>query len=77
MPVDVKQFLQTFIDESTEMLGESESILLNLNIENIDPDSIHKLFRFIHSIKGASSVFKFDSISELAHTLENYLEKIN
>lgn len=76
MPMDIKQFLQTFIEESTEMLQSTEQTLLNLDINAIDQESINSVFRSMHSLKGSSAVFGFNAVSELAHTLESFLDHV-
>lgn len=76
MPVDVNKFLPTFIEESLELLLDAENELLKIDLKEVDKESINKIFRCMHSIKGASSVFNFNIISEFCHTLENYLDTI-
>ncbi len=76
MTINIKQFLQTFIDESTEMLQEMEGELLKIKAEKIDKESINKIFRVAHSIKSSSNIFNFKIMSALSHTVENYLDQV-
>jgi two-component system, chemotaxis family, sensor kinase CheA len=72
------ELIEIFIEESKEHLEGIEDNLLTLEEqgENIDDDLINKVFRAIHSIKGAAGFFGLDSTKVLAHTTENVLGKI-
>jgi two-component system chemotaxis sensor kinase CheA len=71
---------------SPEFIAEAQEIADSLNRdlitaesvarkgEEIDPDLINNLFRSAHSLKGISGMFGLDSISRLAHALENVLD---
>lgn len=76
MTINTKQFLQTFIDESNEMLQEMEKDLLEIKQGKMDQDKINRIFRVAHSIKSSSNIFNFKIMSSLSHTLENYLDEI-
>jgi len=76
MTINVKQFLQTFLDESNEMLQEMEKDLLEIQEEKINSKNINGIFRVAHSIKSSSNIFNFKIMSSLSHTLENYLDDI-
>ncbi|MBN2528691.1 MAG: chemotaxis protein CheW [Deltaproteobacteria bacterium] len=72
------ELIEIFIEESKEHLEGIEDNLLTLEEqgENIDDDLINKVFRAIHSIKGAAGFFGLTSTKNLAHTTENVLGKI-
>lgn len=72
------ELIEIFIEESKEHLEGIEDNLLTLEEqgENIDDDLINKVFRAIHSIKGAAGFFGLDSTKTLSHTTENVLGKI-
>ncbi|MBN2342519.1 MAG: chemotaxis protein CheW [Deltaproteobacteria bacterium] len=72
------ELIEIFIEESKEHLEGIEDNLLTLEEqgENIDDDLINKVFRAIHSIKGAAGFFGLDATKTLAHTTENVLGKI-
>lgn len=74
MPMDTNQFLQVFIEESLEAMQEIEQTLLNIELDDVDIEKINSLFRSIHSMKSSSAVLGFKSMSELAHTLETFLD---
>ncbi len=69
------EVVQDFIVESQEHLSDIESELLQIEEggENIDSDLVNRVFRAIHSIKGAAGFLGFHVINDLAHNLENIL----
>ena len=76
MSIDLKQFHQVFFEESLEQLDDMEGALLNLDVEQIDPEAINTIFRAAHSIKGGSATFNFTQITEFTHVLETLLDQI-
>ena len=75
MEFEDPEIVQEFVVESTEHLAEIENQLLTIEAagEDIDVDLVNKVFRGIHSIKGAAGFLALTSINELAHSLENVL----
>ena len=68
---------EIFFEEADEHLGVLEVGLLQLEDEDptqISIELIDKLFRSAHTLKGASALLKFNTISEISHELENILE---
>jgi len=76
MTIDLSQFHSTFFEESLEGLDAMESNLLNLDINDNDPDIINSIFRAAHSIKGGSGTFGFIAITEFTHVQETLLDQI-
>ena len=70
------QFQQAFIEEGLEILNDMEKALLALDINNIDMEIIHTLFRAVHSIKGSSATFGFQEIKETSHVIETFLDQV-
>jgi two-component system chemotaxis sensor kinase CheA len=64
-----------FITEAKEHLDiiESELLVLERSIDQADPERIAKIFRSIHTVKGASTFLGFDRICELSHIMETLL----
>ena len=44
MPIDINQFLPTFIEESLEMLEEAEQILARISTQSPSLEDIHRIF---------------------------------
>ncbi len=68
--------IRDFITESRENLISAEEALLKLESNPNDKESINKVFRCFHTIKGTSSFVGLNYISEFAHLAENLLVKI-
>ncbi len=76
MTIDLSQFHGVFFEESFEGLEIMESELLNLELDSPDIDSINKIFRAAHSIKGGGGSFGFTEITTFTHVLETLLDEI-
>ena len=70
--------LQEFITESREHLESIEPDLLILEAKgaNAGEDVINKIFRAIHSIKGAAGFFGFERLTHFSHLMESVFMKI-
>jgi two-component system chemotaxis sensor kinase CheA len=64
----------TFFEECSELLQELELGLTDMREERGSEDTVHALFRAVHSIKGGAGVFGFDNLIEFAHVLETVLD---
>lgn len=85
MAIDMRQFHQTFFEESLEGLAVMEAELLHLEKDAAasgrhavaaDPEILNTIFRAAHSIKGGSSTFGFDEVATFAHVLESRLDAL-
>lgn len=76
MEIDISKFHQVFFDDSIEKINQVEQLLLQIDLQNIDQESIECIFRCAHSIKGSSGMFCFDQITHFTHILESFLDKI-
>jgi len=76
MTIDMSQFYQVFFEETAEHLNEMEQQLLNLDVDNPDPDDLNAIFRAAHSIKGGSGTFGFTDMTGVTHILETLLDRI-
>lgn len=67
-----------FVIESREHLADIENQLLAIEAggANIDIELVNKVFRAVHSIKGAAGFFGFSTLGRLAHDLENIFNQI-
>lgn len=76
MSIDMQQFHAVFFEESQEHLEEMEQLLLDLDVDNPDPEMLNSIFRAAHSIKGGSGIFGFDALASVTHIMESLLDKI-
>ena len=67
---------QTFVIESTELLDDMESGLLQLEKDPDNRDAVHAVFRAAHTIKGSSGMFGYKRVVEFTHVLESFLEEL-
>ncbi|MBI5888152.1 MAG: chemotaxis protein CheA [Deltaproteobacteria bacterium] len=74
--MDVSQIRQTFVAESAELLQELENSLLILEGSPEDTDTIHSLFRAVHTIKGSAGVLGMEAVEKFAHAVESLLSKV-
>jgi two-component system, chemotaxis family, sensor kinase CheA len=64
-----------FITEGLEYIDEIEVNILSLEQNPEDTDCINAIFRPFHSIKGVAGFLNLEKIRDLAHNLENLLDK--
>ena len=67
---------QIFAEESSELLEQSESILLKLEDEPDSDELINDLFRAVHTIKGSAGIFGFDDVVSFTHVAESVMGRL-
>ncbi|WP_296753676.1 chemotaxis protein CheA [Thiobacillus sp.] len=70
------QALQTYIEESRGLLEEMEGILLRLESEPQEEETVNAMFRAAHTIKGSAGLFGLDAIVAFTHVVENALDEV-
>lgn len=75
-PTDREQLLQTFLAEAAEHLRTMEEGLVLLESRPGDTETVNEIFRLAHSLKGDAALVGFPRIAELAHVLEDVLERL-
>lgn len=73
---DMTQFHQMFFEEAEELLDAMETLLLNIDLEQLDDETMNAIFRTAHSIKGSSATFGFVEVAEVTHVAENLLDQV-
>ncbi|TGN08538.1 chemotaxis protein CheA [Leptospira ilyithenensis] len=74
--MDLSEVIDVYFNESNELLRDMESILLRMEKETPDPDSLNALFRAVHTIKGNSGMFGFEETVKFTHIIENLLDDL-
>ena len=74
MALDLAKYRALFLEEATEHLAEMSSALLALEKDLGAAEPIDVAFRMAHSIKSMAASLGYDSITELAHALEDRME---
>src|ERR1043166_1490569 len=69
---------EEFTSEAEELLDTLSRDLVDFEAQGKDvrPEVVNKIFREIHSLKGLAGMLGFVDISELAHNLEDMLDKL-
>ncbi len=70
------ELTQIFLDESEEEIRELETGLMKLEEQGEDADTINRVFRAAHTIKGSAGLIGFEKVSNFTHTIENILDRI-
>lgn len=76
--MDTTQFLDEFVAEAMEHLDAMEADLMALEKQKDAPDQalVNRIFRAMHSIKGAAGFMGLNKIGDLAHAMESPLSMI-
>jgi two-component system chemotaxis sensor kinase CheA len=70
------KYRKLFLDEGAEHLSEISSALLALEKDRGATEEIDVIFRMAHSIKSMAASLDYESITELAHALEDRMEGV-
>jgi two-component system chemotaxis sensor kinase CheA len=63
-----------FFEEAAELLADMEKAFLSLERAPGDEELLNTIFRCVHSIKGAASMFGFAELSRFVHEFESVLD---
>lgn len=77
-PIDCEdqELLDGFLAETTELLEKLDDDLITLEKASDDTDLMNRIFRSIHTIKGASSFLGFDLLVKVTHKTEDVLNRL-
>jgi two-component system, chemotaxis family, sensor kinase CheA len=67
---------RTFFDECGELLQDMETGLTDLQDGTGSEDTVHAVFRAVHSIKGGAGIFGFEALVGFAHVFETVLDSV-
>ena len=67
---------QAFKEEAYDLLAELETALLELEENPGDNDTVNRVFRAMHTIKGSGAMFGFDDIATFTHEVENVFDRV-
>lgn len=74
--MNIELALQTFLDESRELLADMEHILLDLESTPGETELQNALFRCVHTVKGSAGMFGLDHVVDFTHVVENVLDRL-
>ena len=72
----MQDLINTFLEESAELISNLEEALLTLEDNPEDKEAINGVFRVMHTLKGSGSMFGFENITNFTHKLETLYDKI-
>src|SRR5262245_52733326 len=70
------QLKQTFFDECSELLQQTEAGLTEIREGHCTDDTVNAVFRAVHSVKGGAGIFGFEALVEFAHVFETVLDAV-
>ncbi len=71
----IDKFKAAFREEAYELLSQLEDTLLELESQPKNGELINAAFRAIHTVKGSSAMFGFETISHFTHEIESALDQ--
>lgn len=72
MDNSMESMLDVFLFETDDLLEHLDDILLACEKnKSFDQDSINEIFRIMHTIKGSSAMMQFNSLTVIAHKMED------
>lgn len=74
--MQLEQLMQSFLQESAELLAEMEGILLDAEADTMTAEQLGALFRCMHTIKGSAGLFGLEDIVQFTHQVENLLDEL-
>lgn len=74
--MDLSKYRSLFVSETQENLENLGRLLVELERTPGDRDSIDTVFRLFHSIKGMSGTMGYQPLFELAHQLEDLMDRV-
>ena len=70
---NIKELIDDYIDSIRDDINLIEALVLEWDSGTIDDNSVKKVMRIIHSLKGSSSSYGFRNVSRLCHKFEDKL----
>ena len=74
--MDMSQYRDLFLTEAREHLHNLNDLIGLLESGNRDQENINALFRSAHSLKGMAASMEYNDIAELAHRMEDLMDKV-
>ena len=75
-PDPMEEIKASFFGECEELLEATQDSLQKLDEGSADSETIHVVFRAVHSIKGGAGAFGLTALVRFAHTYETTLEAV-
>jgi two-component system, chemotaxis family, sensor kinase CheA len=72
----LEQFRKTYFEECAELLDALQANLDLMANGSGDDETLHAIFRSVHSIKGGAGAFGFDGLVAFSHVFESLLDAL-
>jgi two-component system, chemotaxis family, sensor kinase CheA len=76
MPDEMEEIIAEFVTESEETLDKVDPLFVELEAKGDDKEILNRLFRSVHTIKGAAGFLGLQSMVDVAHNAENIMKKL-
>jgi two-component system chemotaxis sensor kinase CheA len=76
MPDEMEEIIAEFVTESEETLDKIDPLFIELEAKGDDKEILNRLFRSVHTIKGAAGFLGFQTMVDVAHNAENIMKKL-
>ncbi len=76
MPDEMEEIIAEFVTESEETLDKIDPLFIELETKGDDKEILNRLFRSVHTIKGAAGFLGFQSMVDVSHSAENIMKKL-
>ena len=74
--LDQDQMNQLIREEVSELLVEMETALLELEQTPDEMSLVNRVFRAMHTVKGAANMFGFNEVASLTHEVESLFDSV-
>ena len=74
--MDVSQYLEIFIDETSEHIQSLSDNIMALESEPDNKDVVNEIFRAAHSLKGMAGTMGFKRMQHMTHDMENVFQEV-
>src|SRR5690349_20042107 len=68
-----KEMKLTFLDEANQLLEDVEQCFLKLEENPGDGNTLERIFRLAHNLKGSAKAVGFDDVNLFCHEFETFL----
>ena len=74
--MDMSPYRDLFVSESRNHLATFNELIVQLEDNAFDRAAIDEMFRHAHSLKGMAATMQFDTVTALAHRMEDLLGRV-
>jgi two-component system chemotaxis sensor kinase CheA len=74
--MDLSQYAELFLAESREHVSACNHLLLEWERTPASPEPVGGIFRAVHTVKGMAATMGYARVADLAHRMENLLDRL-